>query len=147
MKKYLIIALLVGCTVPVVLAQQKNDKNKRTASELKIDDYSQRKANLLKSELQLTDAQTVKIQNIYKTTAPVRLGVHSKDGANISEMNLKENQEIQKVLTPEQLKKFNEKNEKFEVELKQQRELRSSRDRSTVDEPRTSLGADLEKGK
>lgn len=147
MKKYLIIALLIGCTVPVVIAQQNNNKNKRVVSELKVDDYSQRKADHLKQQLQLSDVQTAKVKDIYKKTAPVRLGVHSKDGVNITEMNQKENLEIQKVLNSDQVIKFKENNEKVQRNNQVIREQRSNRDRSTVDEPRTQLDADLQKGK
>jgi len=146
MKKYLFIALLFGCTIPVVIAQQNNNKNKRVTSEIKVDDYSQRKANVLKEELQLSDAQTLKIKDVYKKHAPIRLGMQAPEGMTISQMNEVENKEIEQVLTPDQKVRFTQRNNAI-LEQRQISKDRVNRSRESVDEVRTDLKHDLEKTK
>lgn len=148
MKKYLIIALLVGCTVPVMIAQQINkNQTKRETSTVKVESYTQRRADLLKQELNLTDAQVKQVKAIYEKNAPIRLGIQSKEGINITEMNRKENEEILKVLTPQQREQYNQKMQQHELERKKIQDQRGMRTRETVDEPRPELKKDLEKTK
>lgn len=148
MKKYLIIALLVGCTVPVMIAQQINkNQTKRETSTVKVESYTQRRADLLKQELNLTDAQVKQVKAIYEKNAPIRLGIQSKEGINITEMNRKENEEILKVLTPQQREQYNQKMQQHELERKKIQDQRGMRTRETVDEPRPELKTDLQKNK
>lgn len=146
MKKYLIIALLVGCSVPVVIAQQNNNnKNKREASELRMEQYSKKRTELLKQELNLTPTQMNQVQAIYQKNAPVRLGMQSKDGINITEMNKNEIKEIEKVLDPQQKQVFIQYNNNLDMQNKRTREEIEMRSRETVDEPRPELKKDLQK--
>lgn len=148
MKKYLIIALLVGCTVPVVIAQQiHKNQTKRETSNVRVESYTQRRADHLKTELNLTDAQVKQVKAIYEKNAPIRLGMQPIEGVNITEMNRKENEEVMKVLTPQQREVYNQKIQQSNLERKRISEERGMRTRETVDSPRPELKNDLEKNK
>lgn len=152
MKKILIIALSLGIMVPAIgqIAKQQSPQNvkKETRKPINItpEQYAQRKTEKIDKQVKLSPEQKTQLFEMYKGTAPKRIGAIGHDAKTLNEVNELEKANLSKILTAEQnaqLQKIEDDNRLRSAELKQSRE--ANRRKVEADQVRPKLTDDLKK--